>query len=201
MVENHPSRRRVYGREHAAARIPYDRERRAQARRAAEAVFASKPPVTEKPVDHSPQRPHVLPTAPPPARSEVIQSTTSPTTPRREAIPAADVARIRTWVKYGMTVPQIAAIYGAKNTHASEAPNRATSSRNPGRHHLGTPRRLRRNSQVFGGEGDNALQIFMRHGAFLHRHRFVIVDGAGRRPHSVRHDRPTPPFGSARSPT
>jgi hypothetical protein len=38
-------------------------------------LFASKPPVTEKPVDHSPQRPHVLPTAPPPARSEVIQST------------------------------------------------------------------------------------------------------------------------------
>jgi hypothetical protein len=114
MVENHPSRRRVYGREHAAARIPDDRERRAQARRAAEALFASKPPVTEKPVDHSPQQPHVLPTAPPPARSEVIQSTTSPTTPRREAIPAAHVARIRTWVKYGMTVPQIAAIYGAE---------------------------------------------------------------------------------------
>jgi hypothetical protein len=87
-------------REHAAARIPDDRERRAQARRAAEALFASKPPVTEKPVDHSPQRPDVLPTAPPPARSEVIQSTTSPTTPRREAIPAAHVARIRTWVKY-----------------------------------------------------------------------------------------------------
>jgi hypothetical protein len=38
----------------------------------------------------------------------------SPTTPRREAIPAAHVARIRTWVKYGMTVPQIAAIYGAE---------------------------------------------------------------------------------------
>jgi len=47
MVENHPSRRRVYGREHAAARIPDDRERRAQARRAAEALFAPKPPVTE----------------------------------------------------------------------------------------------------------------------------------------------------------
>jgi hypothetical protein len=75
MVENHPPRRHVYGREHAA-RIPDDRERRAQARRAAEALFAPEPPVTEKPLDRSPQRPHVLPTAPPPARSEVIQSTT-----------------------------------------------------------------------------------------------------------------------------
>jgi hypothetical protein len=35
-------------------------------------------------------------------------------TPRREAIPAAHVARIRTWVKYGMPVPQVAAIYGAE---------------------------------------------------------------------------------------
>jgi len=77
MVENHPSRRRVYGREHAAARIPDDRERRAQARRAAEALFASKPPVTEKPVDHSPQRPHVLPTAPPPARRCAVSSNRS----------------------------------------------------------------------------------------------------------------------------
>jgi hypothetical protein len=66
-------------------------------RRAAEALFAAKPPVTEKPVDHSPQRPHVLPTALPPARSEVTQSTTSPATLRREVIPAAHVARIRTW--------------------------------------------------------------------------------------------------------
>jgi len=47
VVENRPPRRRAYGREHAAARVPDDRERRAQARRAAEALFAPKPPVTE----------------------------------------------------------------------------------------------------------------------------------------------------------
>ena len=29
-------------------------------------------------------------------------------------LPILTVARIRTWVKYGMTVPQIAAIYGAE---------------------------------------------------------------------------------------
>jgi hypothetical protein len=37
-----------------------------------------------------------------------------PATPRRGAIPAAHVARIRTWVKYGITVPQVAAIYGVE---------------------------------------------------------------------------------------
>jgi hypothetical protein len=37
-----------------------------------------------------------------------------PATPRRAAIPAAHVARIRTWVKYGITVPQVAAIYGVE---------------------------------------------------------------------------------------
>jgi hypothetical protein len=50
----------------------------------------------------------------PPTRSEVIQSTTSHATPKRESIPAARVARIRAWVKYGITVPQVAAIYGVE---------------------------------------------------------------------------------------
>ena len=41
-----------------------------------------------------------------------MASITAP--PRPTVIPAGHVARIHTWVKYGMTVPQVAAIYGAE---------------------------------------------------------------------------------------
>lgn len=106
MIEHPPHRRPVYGRNHASAHTPDDRTRRAQARRAAEALFAPK----QKP--SSAQQSRVLSTALPPAQSEAMASITAP--PRPTVIPAGHVARIHTWVKYGMTVPQVAAIYGAE---------------------------------------------------------------------------------------
>jgi hypothetical protein len=47
MIENRPPARPVYSRDHASARTADQRERRAQARREAEALFAPKPVVTE----------------------------------------------------------------------------------------------------------------------------------------------------------
>jgi hypothetical protein len=35
-----------------------------------------------------------------------------PKPPAAGEIPASQLARIRSWVKYGMTVPQVAAVYG-----------------------------------------------------------------------------------------
>jgi hypothetical protein len=90
MVENHPPRRTVYGRDHAAARTPDDRERRAQARQAAEALFAQKPtitPITAPPVHPTPR-----------AQTELIDTAAS-RDPRLREIPIAHVSRIRTWMR------------------------------------------------------------------------------------------------------
>lgn len=101
MIGNHPPRRPVYGRDHAAARTPGDRERRTQARQAAEALFAQEPMATDPEVPLSPS-----------AQAERIDAAA-----RRDAgsrkIPTAHAARIRTWVKYGMTISQVAELYGA----------------------------------------------------------------------------------------
>ncbi len=103
MIENHPPRRPVYGRYHAAARAPDDRERRAQARQAAEALFAQKPAVVEPLAD-----------APTPlAQGEPIDAAASRDLGPTE-IPTTHLARIRTWVRYGMTMPQVAAVYGVE---------------------------------------------------------------------------------------
>jgi hypothetical protein len=110
MIENHPPRRPGYGRESSGRPYPDDRERMSRARQTAEALFAAKPPVTEKPSsDDQPDRqPRLLETAlPAPVPCEVIEVSISPEPP----IPAAQVARIRTWVKYGMTLAQVAEVY------------------------------------------------------------------------------------------
>jgi hypothetical protein len=46
--------------------------------------------------------------------AEPVDAATDRPPPPREIIPAADVGRIRTWVKSGMTIPQVAAIYGVE---------------------------------------------------------------------------------------
>jgi hypothetical protein len=102
MVENRLLRRPLYGRGHAAVRIPNESERRAQARQAAEALFAPKPPAAEPAVD-----PPSTPVPP-----ELVGAATTREPLPRAVIPTAHVARIRTWVKYGMTIAQVAAIYG-----------------------------------------------------------------------------------------
>ena len=96
-----------------------DRERILRARQAAEALFGSKPPVTKPSTSTGttggqiPRKPRVLPVIRPPARRDdrgkapitVDLETTS-------SIPKSDFARIRTWLKYGMTVRQVADLYG-----------------------------------------------------------------------------------------
>jgi len=113
MSENHPPHRPGYGRDSSARPYPDDRERMVRARQAAEALFAPTPPVTEKSsVDQPARQPRVLETAPPPAPREAIKAAAvSPEPPMPTSIPAAQVARIRSWVKYGMTLAQVAEVY------------------------------------------------------------------------------------------
>jgi hypothetical protein len=97
-----------------------DRERITRARQAAEALFTSKPPVAgpsvldSPPADQSARKPRVLAIAPAaPVGLEKIQAPVSPEPQTTHAIPRSQFARIRTWMKYGMTVTQVAEVYGA----------------------------------------------------------------------------------------
>jgi hypothetical protein len=82
----------------------------ARARHAAEALFAPKSPVPEKPsVDQPAHQPRILETTSPPAHRDASDALVSP--PIIAAIPAAQIARIRAWVKYGMTLAQAAEVY------------------------------------------------------------------------------------------
>jgi hypothetical protein len=96
-----------------------DRERITSARQAAEALFTPKP----QPVEPSVSDP--APSAERPARKPRVLAVLSPAPVRDEEAPPVDPeprttrqiprshhARIRTWVKYGMTVPQVAEVYG-----------------------------------------------------------------------------------------
>lgn len=108
MVENLLRRRPVYSRDRAAARAPEERERREQARRAAEALFAPKPPASEPPADPLVRPARVLPAA----QATEQPGTITPETAKPGAIPADTLKRIRAWKRYGMTVPQIAEVCG-----------------------------------------------------------------------------------------
>ena len=94
-----------------------DRERIIRARQAAEAVFSSKPPVSPPavqqiaPADASARKPRVLQIIPPTASARHDKPET-PVAPPPVEIPPAHVARIRSWVKYGMKVAQVAQVYG-----------------------------------------------------------------------------------------
>jgi hypothetical protein len=100
-----------------------DRERITRARQAAEALFASKPPVGAPSAAESPMpddrqmahKPRVLGITSPPApvRHEAVEVPVSPEPPAARAIPRSEFARIRAWVKYGMKVAQVAEVYGA----------------------------------------------------------------------------------------
>ena len=98
-----------------------DRDRITKARREAEALFTSKPPIRETadphpqtPIDQAARKPRILralSTAPVRQQEDAAQiSTEAPMTPIQ--IPGSQFARIRAWVKYGMTAAQVAGIYG-----------------------------------------------------------------------------------------
>jgi hypothetical protein len=97
-----------------------DRERITRARQAAEALFTSKPPVggpslpDSPPADQSARKPRVLAIAPAaPVRLEKIEAPVVLELQPTRAMPRAQFGRIRTLVKYGMTVSQVAEVYGA----------------------------------------------------------------------------------------
>jgi hypothetical protein len=97
-----------------------DRERITSARQAAEALFTPKPrPLGPSPsgpaasAERPARKPRVLPvSSPAPVRNEEVAAPVNPEPRTTRDIPRSHHARIRTWVKYGMTVPQVAEVYG-----------------------------------------------------------------------------------------
>jgi hypothetical protein len=95
-----------------------DREQNMSARQAAEALFTPKPDVIEQLVSDPSQsakarKPRVLPILPAaPIRRETVNLPATPEPATAPDIPVKKAARVRTLVKYGMTVSQVADIYG-----------------------------------------------------------------------------------------
>jgi hypothetical protein len=92
-----------------------DREPIASERQAAEALFTPKRQPVEPSVsdpaltdERSKQKPRVLPMLSPAAvRCKEIAAPVNPEPRTAREIPRSQHARIRTWVDYGMTVPQV----------------------------------------------------------------------------------------------
>ena len=95
-----------------------DRERTTSARQAAEALFTPKPakPSVSDPAPsakHPARKPRVLSIlSPAPVRDEEAAAPVDPEPRTTRQIPRSHHARIRTWVKYGLTIPQVAEVYG-----------------------------------------------------------------------------------------
>jgi hypothetical protein len=97
-----------------------DRERITRARQAAEALFTPKPQLGEQSApesqplgDYSARKPRILAILPAmPIRREAVETSVSLRQQTVREIPVSHFARIRTWVRYGMTVPQVAQFYG-----------------------------------------------------------------------------------------
>ena len=94
-----------------------DRERIIRARLAAEALFKSNPSVRTPPepetapADQAARKPRALQIVSLPASVRRTDPERSVISPPRE-IPRSRFGRIRAWVKYGMTVAQVAQVYG-----------------------------------------------------------------------------------------
>ena len=95
------------------------RERSISARQAAEALFTPKPQRVEPPVrgaapaDEAVRKPRVLAIAASgsvPHNEPAAPISAKP--PVAPVIPAEQLARIRAWMKYGMTTAQVAEVYG-----------------------------------------------------------------------------------------
>jgi hypothetical protein len=104
-----PRQRRVF--------LGDDREQIMSARQAAEALFKPKPDVREQPASDpaqsaKPRKPRMLPSLPSaPLRQETINAPTISEQPMAPEVPAKRLARLRTLLKYGMTVSQLADLY------------------------------------------------------------------------------------------
>jgi hypothetical protein len=97
-----------------------DHERITNARREAEALFTAKQPVStpsvpDQPVlaGQSPRKPRILRAlSPAPVRQGKSEAPVDSKPRMPPEIPSSHFARIRTWVKYGMTAEQVAGVYG-----------------------------------------------------------------------------------------
>jgi hypothetical protein len=93
-----------------------DREQITRARQAAEALITSKPPppvqqtTSAEPSARKPRVLRIIP-ATAPAEHDQPESPAAPAPPAVE-IPPSQIARIRSWVKYGMKVAQVAQVCG-----------------------------------------------------------------------------------------
>jgi hypothetical protein len=115
------TRRFLDARDRSGVPFDDDRERFARRRPAAEPVFRSKRPVTELsvsdalvPADESRRRRRVLETlsTEPVDHEAAVETPVSSEQPITPEIQASQFRRVRTWAKYGITVPQIAQTYG-----------------------------------------------------------------------------------------
>jgi hypothetical protein len=96
-----------------------ERRQRSTTWEAAEALFRPKEPAAEpatpvarEPIEPSVRKPQVLPAAPPPlSLTTRAEPRMAKPLPAPAAIPPSHAARIRTWIKYGMTPRQVAALY------------------------------------------------------------------------------------------
>ena len=118
MAEDHSPHRLPNGRARSDSRYPDHRERIAKARQAAEALFAPKPRRAEPPgacpapaVGQAVRVVRILETSKPTSVPGVKASIDTEAAPV-PTIPASQLARIRTWVKYGMTIARVAKLYG-----------------------------------------------------------------------------------------
>jgi membrane-bound lytic murein transglycosylase B len=103
-----------------------DRSNRSQqdisrARQTAEALFAPKQRAKDPPPlapaaspDQTTRKPRILSAAPAqPVRVEPLEPALQRLSPMKgKKIPAAHFGRLRTWLKYGMTISQVAELYG-----------------------------------------------------------------------------------------
>jgi hypothetical protein len=97
-----------------------ERERITRARQAAEALFTSNRQLIKQSVsdslpsvDQAARKPRVLKALSPAAAGHEESRAPVDSEQRiRPAIPKSQFARIRTWVEYGMTAAQVAAVYG-----------------------------------------------------------------------------------------
>lgn len=123
MTEHHPNHSAYRRARSGELSFPVDRERALRARQEAEALFAPKPQprVAEKAA--SPSRagvekraPTRLPAAPAPTApraSDPLAAGDALPQPARQ-IPADHAARIRTWLRYGMSIAEVATVYGVQ---------------------------------------------------------------------------------------
>ncbi len=118
MTENRLPPRPGYHRVRSGEPFANDRERANKARQAAEALFAPKPRAAQAPDAPAVPASRELASNPRgPSRAASVQPEPAVAPSSREPAaareaPPTHAARIRTWLKYGMTIAEVAEVYG-----------------------------------------------------------------------------------------